>query len=237
MKSENLKLIANSDDDLRVISAHLQDAIVLTSDIANLKKNRIFLMQLNRFMWEDVEKGVFRKNKRIRTILKFENVLDVASKNINQKNHSRFLDFLAIESNLLQDKSYEIKLIFSGDSLIKLKTEVIEVTLDDQGNPWKSKNKPKHKFFYWRLVLLVINWAKFKKDIQLAKQETLEFKGKVTELLPNAMFRVKLDNSHEILAHTAGKLRKNRIRVLAGDQVMVEMTPYDLTKGRITFRF
>ena len=72
---------------------------------------------------------------------------------------------------------------------------------------------------------------------KLAKQETLEFKGKVTELLPNAMFRVKLENDHEILAHTAGKLRKNRIRVLAGDNVMVEMTPYDLTKGRITFRF
>ena len=71
----------------------------------------------------------------------------------------------------------------------------------------------------------------------LAKQETIEFKGKVTELLPNAMFRVKLENNHEILAHTAGKLRKNRIRVLAGDQVLVEMTPYDLTKGRITFRF
>ena len=69
----------------------------------------------------------------------------------------------------------------------------------------------------------------------MAKQETLEFKGKVTELLPNAMFRVKLENNHEILAHTAGKLRKNRIRVLAGDNVMVEMTPYDLTKGRITF--
>ena len=68
----------------------------------------------------------------------------------------------------------------------------------------------------------------------MAKQETLEFKGKVTEL--NAMFRVKLENN-EILAHTAGKLRKNRIRVLAGDNVMVEMTPYDLTKGRITFRF
>jgi len=152
MKSENLKLIANSEEDLRVISAHLQDAIVSTLDIANLKKNRIFLMQLNRFMWEDVEKGVFRKNKRIRTVLKFENVLNVSSKNINQKNHSRFLDFLAIESKLSQDKSYEIRLIFSGDSIIKLKTEVIDVTLDDQGNPWKSKNKPKHKFFYWRQI-------------------------------------------------------------------------------------
>ena len=65
----------------------------------------------------------------------------------------------------------------------------------------------------------------------------MSLKGKVTELLPNAMFRVKLENNHEILAHTAGKLRKNRIRVLQGDNVTVEVTPYDLTKGRIIFRF
>ena len=71
----------------------------------------------------------------------------------------------------------------------------------------------------------------------MAKEDFLEFKGKVTELLPNAMFRVKLENKHEILAHTAGKLRKNRIRVLTGDNVLVELTPYDLTKGRIIFRF
>ena len=71
----------------------------------------------------------------------------------------------------------------------------------------------------------------------MAKQDFLQFKGKVTELLPNAMFRVKLENKHEILAHTAGKLRKNRIRVLTGDNVLVEVTPYDLTKGRIIFRF
>jgi translation initiation factor IF-1 len=71
----------------------------------------------------------------------------------------------------------------------------------------------------------------------MAKEDVLEFTGVVTELLPNAMFRVKLDNNHEILAHTAGKMRKHRIRVLAGDKVNVEMTPYDLTKGRITFRF
>ena len=57
------------------------------------------------------------------------------------------------------------------------------------------------------------------------------------ELLPNAMFKVKLENDHEILAHSSGKMRKNRIRVLAGDTVTVEMTPYDLTKGRITFRW
>ena len=76
-----------------------------------------------------------------------------------------------------------------------------------------------------------------KKEMRLAKQDFLEFKGKVTELLPNAMFRVKLENNHEVLAHTAGKLRKNRIRVLVGDPVMVEVTPYDLTKGRIIFRY
>ena len=146
MKVKNLKLIANSDDDLRVISAHLQDAIVSPSDIAHLKKNRIFLIQLNRFMWEDVEKGVFRKNKRIRTILKFDNVVGVYSKNINSKDKERFLDFLAIETNILPDKYYEIKLIFSGDSVIKIRLEVIEVTLDDQGSPWDSKTKPKHKF-------------------------------------------------------------------------------------------
>lgn len=70
----------------------------------------------------------------------------------------------------------------------------------------------------------------------MAKEEALEFSGVITELLPNAMFRVTLDNGHEVLAHTSGKMRKNRIRVLVGDKVNVEMTPYDLTKGRITFR-
>jgi translation initiation factor IF-1 len=71
----------------------------------------------------------------------------------------------------------------------------------------------------------------------MAKEELLEMRGTVVELLPNAMFRVKLENDHEILGHTAGKMRKNRIRVLTGDDVLVELTPYDLTKGRITYRF
>ncbi|MCE2715904.1 MAG: translation initiation factor IF-1 [Pseudomonadota bacterium] len=70
----------------------------------------------------------------------------------------------------------------------------------------------------------------------MAKEDLIEFTGVVIELLPNATFRVKLDNDHVILAHTSGKMRKNRIRVLMGDKVTIEMTPYDLTKGRITFR-
>ena len=72
---------------------------------------------------------------------------------------------------------------------------------------------------------------------RMAKEELLEMRGTVVELLPNAMFRVRLENDHEILGHTAGKMRKNRIRVLVGDEVLVELTPYDLTKGRITYRF
>jgi|TARA_B100001059_G_C17700585_1_gene509865 hypothetical protein len=145
MKVKNLKLIAKTVEDLRVVSAHLQDSIVNISDIANLKKNKIFLMQLNRFMWEDVEKGIFRKNKRIRTILKFENILEVHSKNINQLKKDKFLDFLAIETNQMPDNNYQMNIIFAGNSIIKIISEVIEVTLDDQGDPWSSKNKPKHK--------------------------------------------------------------------------------------------
>ena len=93
LREKNLKLIARTEEDLRVVSAHLQDSIVSVSDIASLKKSKIFLMQLNRFMWEDVEKGVFRKNKRIRTILKFENVIKVNSKNINQTKKDKFFTY------------------------------------------------------------------------------------------------------------------------------------------------
>ena len=144
MKPKNLKLIARTLEDLRVVSAHLQDAIVNINDIANLKKNKILLLQLNRFMWEDVEKGVFRKNKRIRTILKFENVIKVKSRNINLAGKDKFLDFLTIETNQMTDNNYEMKILFAGDSILKVIVEVIEVTLDDQGEAWDTKNKPKH---------------------------------------------------------------------------------------------
>jgi len=70
----------------------------------------------------------------------------------------------------------------------------------------------------------------------MSKEEVLEFEGVVTEVLPDSRFRVKLENDHEIIAYTAGKMKKFRIRTIAGDRVTVEMTPYDLDKGRITFR-
>ena len=145
MEVKNLKLIARTEEDLKIVSAHLQDAIANTANIANLKKNKIFLMQLNRFMWEDVEKGVFRKNKRIRTVIKFENVIKVISKNINQSKKDKFLDFLTIETIKMPDNNYEMKIVFAGNSIIKVISEVIEVTLDDQGSAWDTKNMPKHK--------------------------------------------------------------------------------------------
>ena len=70
----------------------------------------------------------------------------------------------------------------------------------------------------------------------MAKEDLIEFEGTVVEMLPDARFRVRLDNGHETLAYSSGRMKKNRIRILAGDRVTVEMTPYDLTKGRINFR-
>ena len=141
----NLKLLANNTNDLKVISAHLQDSILTTKNIANLKKNRLFLLEFNRFMWEDIEKGILRKNKRIRSILKIDNVISVQSKNINQENKDRFLEFLTIEVDENTNNNYNLNLIFAGDALIRITVEVIEVYLDDQGDPWVSKTEPKHK--------------------------------------------------------------------------------------------
>jgi translation initiation factor IF-1 len=70
----------------------------------------------------------------------------------------------------------------------------------------------------------------------MAKEDQIEMEGTVTDTLPNTMFRVELENSHVIIAHISGKMRKNYIRILKGDKVTVQLTPYDLTKGRITFR-
>jgi len=70
----------------------------------------------------------------------------------------------------------------------------------------------------------------------MAKEDQIEMEGTVIETLPNTMFRVELENGHVIIAHISGKMRKHYIRILTGDKVTVEMTPYDLTKGRITYR-
>jgi len=102
-------------------------------------------MMLNRFMWEDAEKGVFRQNKRIRCAIKFDEVLEVKSKKINQKNKNRLLECLAIKCNETVNNNYEIIFFFAGDSIITLISEFIEVVMHDLGEAWNVKYFPKHK--------------------------------------------------------------------------------------------
>ena len=144
-KDNNLKLIGKNQNDLKVISAYSQDSVVTVKDIVFLKKNKIFIMIINRFMWEDAEKGIFRENKRIRCAIKFEEVLNVKVKNINQKNKNKPLECLAIESQQGGSKNYEINIFFAGGALITLISETIEVIMHDLGKSWKVKHVPKHK--------------------------------------------------------------------------------------------
>jgi len=140
----NLKLLALNDDDLKVLSAHLQDSVILVKDIIFLKKSRTFLMMVNRFMWEDIELGIFRENKRIRCAVKFENVLEVKSRNISQKKKDKILELLSIDSEVKNNKK-ELLITFAGNNEIILIVEEINILLDDVGFPWKVKHVPKHQ--------------------------------------------------------------------------------------------
>lgn len=144
-KTVNLKLLGRSIEDLKTISAYLQDSIIIQKDITFLKKNKIFLMLASRFMWEDAEKGLFRENKRIRCALRFDQVSNVLCKNINQKKKNKVLELLAIKNISMKDQTSKISLIFAGDSIITILVEEIDVLLDDLGEPWMVKKAPKHK--------------------------------------------------------------------------------------------
>ena len=144
-EKNNLKLICKSQEDLKVISAYSQDSIVTVKDITFLKKNRIFIMIINRFMWEDIEKGIARQSKRIRCALKFDGILKVKSKKINQKNKNKRLECLAIEYNEILNKNNEINFLFAGGGVITLISESIEAVMQDLGEPWNVKHTPKHK--------------------------------------------------------------------------------------------
>ena len=144
-EKNHLKLIGKNQEDLKVISAYSQDSIVTVKDITFLKKNRIFIMIINRFMWEDIEKGITRQRKRIRCALKFEGILKVKSKKINQKNKNKRLECLAIECNEILSKNNEINFFFAGGGVITLISESIEAVMHDLGEPWNVRHTPKHK--------------------------------------------------------------------------------------------
>ena len=145
-KSEKigLKLIGKNQENLKVISAYLQDSIVVVNDMVFLKQNKTFIMIVNRFMWEDFEKEIVREVKRIRCAVKFEEVLEVKSNNINQKNKKRSLEYLAIKCSSNIDETYNIKIFFAGDSVITILSEAIEVFMRDLGKPWYVKHVPLH---------------------------------------------------------------------------------------------
>jgi hypothetical protein len=140
-----LKLVGKNIEDLKTISAYSQDSIVKIKDIVYLKENKIFIVMLSRFMWEDLEKGVFRNYKRIKSVLKFNFIENVLSKNINQHQKNRNLELLAIKSSYNQNNLYDTSLIFSGSNIILLKSEEIDVMLDDQEYFWEVKHSPKHR--------------------------------------------------------------------------------------------
>ena len=144
-EKNNLKLICKSQEYLKIISAYTQDSIVSVKDITFLKKNRIFIMIMNRFMWEDIERGINRQSKRIKCALKFEGILKVKSKKINQKNKNKRLECLTIECNEILGKNNEIIFFFAGGGIITLISESIEVAIHDLGKPWNVKHIPKHK--------------------------------------------------------------------------------------------
>ena len=140
-----LRLTGNNIEDLKIISAYCQDSIIKTTNLVYLKKNKIFIAKLSRFMWEDLEKGVFKKYKRIDSYLRFNFIEQVVSKNINQNKSAKKLELLTIKPFLDKNKFYEINLIFSGNGIISIKSELIDVILDDQETYREVKNFPKHK--------------------------------------------------------------------------------------------
>ena len=140
-----INLIGKNQKDLKVISAYLQDSIVTVKDIVFLKQNRTFVMIVNRFMWEGTEKGTFKENKRIRCAVKFEEVIKVESKNINQKNKNKPMECLAMKCSSSTDRTYKTMIFFAGNGIITVISESIEVVLQDLGKPWSAKHIPRHK--------------------------------------------------------------------------------------------
>ena len=143
--TNRLKLIGKNIEDLKTISAYCQDSIVKIKDVVYLKRNKIFIIMLSRFMWEDIEKGVFRNYKRIKSVLRFNFIERVLAKNINQQQKNRNLELLAIKGSYNQNNLHDINLIFSGNSNILLKSEEIDIMLEDQDRFWEVKHFPKHK--------------------------------------------------------------------------------------------
>lgn len=145
---KGLKLKAQDQEDLTIISAYLQDAVTVIGDFSFSPRERLFALMLNRFQWEEYGLGS-RDQKhnchRIRTGCHFENVLKVSAQNIPQGDKQHVLELLAIETDVLENGNVAIDLIFAADGVIRLETELIEASMMDIGEPYKAKCHPKHE--------------------------------------------------------------------------------------------
>ena len=134
------KIIATDNDGLQMISACCSGAKVKISDIKFLKSNKIFLLSIERTKIESGE-----EYKKVNSICKFDFVDRVKSKNINQKNKNKPLEYMAIKSNILSNNNFQIKIFFSGGGVITVVSEIVKVLINDLGKPWKVKYFPLHK--------------------------------------------------------------------------------------------
>lgn len=146
---KGLKLKAQDTEDLTIISAYLQDAVTVVADFNYSPTERLFVMMLNRYQWEDHkashDNDGNKSCQRIRTGCHFENVINVSAQKIPQKDKRHVLELLAIETSELENTNLAIDLIFSGDEVIRLEAELIEATMQDIGEPYPAACHPKHE--------------------------------------------------------------------------------------------
>ncbi len=140
----DLKLIALDSEDLGVLSAHLQDAVVRAGDLAYLPGERRFAMIVNRFDWKGAQARRDGSFARLRSGLRFEKVLSAKVTGLDLKNKSRVLSLLAVTFEVTEDPSGVISLVFSGDAAIRLEVECIEAEMRDLGAQWATQNRPGH---------------------------------------------------------------------------------------------
>lgn len=141
---KDLKLLALDEDDLQVISAHVQDAVVKVEDMGFAKADRRFALMLNRFAWENQEAPDNKSSARKRSALRFDGVLDVSSSGINGDAKDGVLELLSVQFDATEQPAGEIRLTFAGGGELKLAVECVEVRLSDLGAQWGAKSVPSH---------------------------------------------------------------------------------------------
>lgn len=144
-EDEMLKLVALDEEDLKIVSAHLQDAVMQVGDLTYLANEKRFVLACNRFVWEKTFLKRRKAKERRRTALHFERVTKVQAKNIRRNAKDAVVNLLAIQFEQGDTPSGTVELIFSGDGIIRLEVECIEAQLSDLGGAWSTGSEPTHE--------------------------------------------------------------------------------------------